>query len=240
MRATSQDQLVLDGECIHSASFLLHQRYVLAQPLGTILHACQKLGSIANLNIVVVGQGQNGLIMSQMLANMGARRIIALDLLEERLVYSRKNKSTHTVLVAAPMDIHAIRTEVNRITGGQLCDVAIDMVGHQCHTAALCSQLAKDHGRVLLFGLPPAKDEEQISIRYGDLTRNLTYICSHSPEFESFRLALELIERGVVDPSTVFSHVMPFSQFVDAYDKAYNYKDGMIKVLLTFEGVEVG
>ena len=40
---------------------LLH-RYVMAQPLGTILHACQKIGSAINLDIAVVGQGQNGLI----------------------------------------------------------------------------------------------------------------------------------------------------------------------------------
>ncbi len=60
----------------------------MTHPLGTVLHACQKLGSVINLNIAVVGQGQNGLIISQMLANIGARRIIALDLLEERLVHS--------------------------------------------------------------------------------------------------------------------------------------------------------
>jgi threonine dehydrogenase-like Zn-dependent dehydrogenase len=31
--------------------------YVLAQPLGTILHACQKLGSVIDANVAVVGQG---------------------------------------------------------------------------------------------------------------------------------------------------------------------------------------
>eukprot|EP00986_Skeletonema_menzelii_P010380 scaffold5063_cov150-Skeletonema_menzelii.AAC.9 len=46
--------------------------YVLAQPLGTILHACRKLGSVIDANVAVIGQGQNGLIMTQMLARMGA------------------------------------------------------------------------------------------------------------------------------------------------------------------------
>jgi len=80
--------------------------YVLAQPLGTILHACHNLGSaVINANVAVIGQGQNGLIRTNMLANMGARRIIALDLLDERLSYSLKNKATHTIKVAAPMDV---------------------------------------------------------------------------------------------------------------------------------------
>mmetsp|Transcript_2490 Transcript_2490/g.5272 ORF Transcript_2490/g.5272 Transcript_2490/m.5272 type:complete len:209 (+) Transcript_2490:773-1399(+) len=206
----------------------------MAQPLGTILHACQKLGSMINLNIAVVGQGQNGLIMSQMLANMGARRIIALDLLEERLVYSEMNKATHTVNVTELMDTNAVRKKIEQITDGDMCDIAVDMVGHQSNTIKLCSQLTKNSGRVLLFGLPPAKDEEQMIIRYTDLTRNLSYICSHSPQFESFRLALELLEQGRFDPSTIFSHEVPFCEFTEAYAKACNYEDGVVKVLLTF------
>lgn len=206
----------------------------MAQPLGTVLHACQKLGSVINQNIAVVGQGQNGLIITQMLASMGARRIIVLDLLDERLAYSKKNGATHTIRVNVPMDMNAVRKEIEYITEGQMCDVAVDMVGHQSKTMTLCSQLTKDGGKVLIFGLPPAKDEDQMSIRYVDLTRNLIYICSHSPEFESFRLALELIEQGRFDPSTIFSHEISFRDFVDAYDKACNYKDGMVKVLLTF------
>mmetsp|Transcript_13688 Transcript_13688/g.29405 ORF Transcript_13688/g.29405 Transcript_13688/m.29405 type:complete len:409 (-) Transcript_13688:138-1364(-) len=208
--------------------------YTMAQPLGTVLHACQKLGSVINLNIAVVGQGQNGLIISQMLANMGARRIIALDLLEERLVYSKKNKATHTIRVTAPMDTEAVRSEIERITEGEMCHVAVDMVGHQNRTIQLCSELTKRGGKVLLFGLPPAKSEEQMNIRFVDLSRNLSYVCAHSPEFESFRLALELVEQGRFDPSTIFSHEMPFCKFREAYDKACNYEDGVVKVLLAF------
>ena len=206
----------------------------MAQPLGTVLHACQKLGSVINLNIAVVGQGQNGLIMSQMLANMGARRVIALDLLEDRLVCSQKNKATHTVRVGTPMDTEAVQREIERITEGNMCDVTVDMAGHQSNTIHLCSELTKNGGKVLLFGVPPAKEEEQMSIRFVDLARNLSYICSHSPEFESFRLALELIEQGRFDPSTIFSHEMPFCEFREAYSKACNCEDRFVKVLLTF------
>jgi threonine dehydrogenase-like Zn-dependent dehydrogenase len=209
--------------------------YVLAQPLGTILHACQKLGSVVNTNVAVVGQGQNGLIMTQMLANMGARRIIALDLLDERLSYSLKNKATHTIKVTTPMDIDGIKQQVKNINEGKLCDVTIEMVGHQSNSIQLCSKLTRDGGKVLLFGLPPDKSESQMSIGYEDLVRNLTYVCSHSPQMESFELAVELIARGVFDPSTIFSHTIPFSRFVDAYQMANNYEDGVVKILLSME-----
>lgn len=209
--------------------------YVLAQPLGTILHACQRLGSVINASVAVIGQGQNGLIMTQMLANMGARRIIALDLLDERLSYSLKNNATHTIKVTSSMDIGKIKQQVKAINGGELCDVTIEMAGHQSFTIQLCSKLTKDGGKVLLFGLPPAKSESQMSFGYEDMARNLTYICSHSPEMKSFETAVELIERGVVDPSVIFSHTIPFSRFVEAYQMASRYDDGVVKILLSME-----
>jgi threonine dehydrogenase-like Zn-dependent dehydrogenase len=52
---------------------------------------------------------------------------------------------------------------------------------------------------------------------------------------ESFELAVELIERGVFDPSTIFSHTIPFSHFVDAYQMANSYEDGVVKILLSME-----
>jgi len=210
---------------------LVDKRYVMAQPLGTILHACRKLGSVIGRDVAVVGQGQNGLVMSQMLANMGARRVIALDLLEERLAYLKMNGATHTLRVSAsaPMDegaIAEIRRWVEDITDGEMSDVAIDMVGHQGKTVTLCSQLAGRGGTVLLFGLPPAIDdgEGQMSVRYVDLTRKLLFVCSHSPEFGSFRLALELIEQGRFNPSAIFSRDVPFRDFVEAYEKACYYR----------------
>lgn len=129
-----------------------------------------------------------------------------------------------------------VQRRVEEITDGDMCDVAIDMVGHQGKTITLCSRLARRGGTVLLFGLPLAigDGEGQMSVRYVDLTRNLSYVCSHSPEFGSFRLALELIEQGRFDPSTIFSHVVPFRDFVGAYEKACYYRDGVVKVLLTF------
>jgi len=125
--------------------------------------------------------------------------------------------------------------QVKAINNGKLCDLTIAMSGHQSNSIQLCSKLTRDGGKVLLFGLPPNKSESQMSIGYEDMVRNITYICSHSPRMESFELAVELIERGVFDPSTIFSHTIPFSHFVDAYQMANSYEDGVVKILLSME-----
>ena len=58
--------------------------FVAAQPLGTIIHAVKKMGCVLGQTICVLGQGQNGLLLTQMLSRAGAKRIVCLDLLPNR------------------------------------------------------------------------------------------------------------------------------------------------------------
>lgn len=218
--------------------------YCAAQPLGTLLHAVSKLGSVVGKSVAVVGQGQNGLLMTALLANAGARHVIALDRLPNRLDVARELGATHTLHVessdADPVDpsepTERMVTDVSRLTAGRMVDVAIDMVGHQGHTLDLCARLCKAHGTVLLFGLPPAEEHDTMRIRFSDFVRNLSFVCSHSPPMEAFALALELLQQGRVDVSPLFTHTLPFDPgFPDAYEMASSYSDGVIKTLITFE-----
>ena len=137
--------------------------FVAAQPLGTLIHACKKLGSVMGMNSGIVGQGQNGLIATQLIERLGAKRIIALDVLEERLECSKKLNATHTVISSTdPAKNDEIKAKIYDITDGKMCDVVIDVVGHQGNTIDLCASLTKDAGTVLLFGLPPAKMKQDL------------------------------------------------------------------------------
>ena len=50
------------------------------------------------MNVAIVGQGGNGLIMTSLIERLGARRIIAMDILEDRLELSKKSGASHTIL----------------------------------------------------------------------------------------------------------------------------------------------
>lgn len=95
--------------------------------------------------------------------------------------------------------------------------------------------MLKDYGTVLIFGLPPAANEEGMIIQTRDFSRNLHYVCSHSPSMDEFEFAVELIQQGRFDPAPLFTHVVPFGEFPSAYAKASEYKDGVIKILLTYD-----
>ena len=174
--------------------------------------------------------------MTQLLAGLGVRRIIAFDLLEDRLALAKRFKATDIIQVSFAGDmIEQCKNETMRITEGEMCDVVVDMVGHQDRSIDLCAQLAKENGTVLLYGLPPAKGEVQMSIQSQDFIRNIHYVCSSSPEWEYFQLAIEMLEQQRFDPAPLFTHTVPFSRFPEAYEMVNSYKDGVVKVLLTFD-----
>lgn len=213
--------------------------FVLAQPLGTVLHACQHLdGNLTGKTVAVVGQGQNGFLMTQLLAGHRPRRLIVLDLLPDRLEVAQELYAiTHAIHVTNNetmiQDTHA---KIMEITNGELCDVVVDMVGHPSQTMEMCCELTKAYGTVLLFGIPPAQDEPQFTISTRTFHRNLKLITSHSPPMETFELAMELLEQGRFDPTGIFTHTIPFHEsFPEAYEIAQNYQDGVIKVLVTFD-----
>ena len=57
---------------------------IAAQGLGTVLRLARKLGPVVGKSVVVVGQGQNGLIATRMMSQFLAKVVIAVDPLEYR------------------------------------------------------------------------------------------------------------------------------------------------------------
>src|SRR5262249_54592927 len=100
-------------------------RLVLAQPLGTIIHACLKLPNLLGQTAVVVGQGPIGQLFTALLRRMGILRLVAVDLLRGRLEVSRLMGATHTVCGGSEEVFEAVRD----LTGGPGADLAAAAAG---------------------------------------------------------------------------------------------------------------
>jgi L-iditol 2-dehydrogenase len=122
---------------------------VLAQPLGTIVHALNKFGRLINQNVVVVGQGPIGLLFTGLLTRLGVRRLIALELLPERRAAARRMGATH---VLDPRETGPAEA-VPALTEGQGADLVVEAVGEP-ETLAGCIDLIRRGGVILAFGVP--------------------------------------------------------------------------------------
>ena len=122
----------------------------MSQPLGTVVWACRKLGNIINQDVVIIGQGPMGLLITHMISNLGAKNIITTDLVDFRLEVSKQMRATHTVNSANEDVVDAVK----EITDGKMADLVIEVVGHQTETINTCLQLLKRGGTLLAFGVP--------------------------------------------------------------------------------------
>ena len=79
--------------CFKLAS--LRKEMVVAQGLGTLLRMLRKLGvCLLGKRVVVMGQGQNGLMATRLCADMKARSVLAVEPLEERRAVAERMGAT--------------------------------------------------------------------------------------------------------------------------------------------------
>lgn len=203
------------------------EQALLAQPLGTVIFALKKIPHLLDLDIVVVGQGPMGQLFCATLRNLGARRIIAVDLLASRLEVSPRMGATHVIDASREDPLEVVR----KITGGEMADLVVEAVGHREQVLNLCVDLCKPRGRVLFFGVPTEKID---GIHWRKLfVKNLTIHNSIGPSFErDFPLAMQWIAEGRIDVSPIITHRMPIREIQEAFDTFAERRDGALKVFL--------
>jgi threonine dehydrogenase-like Zn-dependent dehydrogenase len=217
---SSDDRAVLlpDGQANH---------LVLSQPLGTVVHAYRKLPE-ATETAVVLGQGPIGQLFTALLRNVGVTRLIAVDLLPERLKVSTSMGATHTVCGNAT----GVAAAIERITEGKLVDLAVEAIGTE-ETLNLAAKLVKRNGTLLAFGLP---HKYNYDFAFHDFFWNEgRLICSLGPTVDDFRVAVDMISNGVISVAPLLTHTFPFSQAQEAFTLFADRTDGVIKVALTAE-----
>ena len=95
--------------------------YIIAQPLATVLRALKRTGGVINQSCAVIGQGPMGLIFTHILRLMGASTVIATDLLDWRLEWSKRYGADH-IIDASKEDVVEV---VKKLTNGKMVDFVV-------------------------------------------------------------------------------------------------------------------
>ncbi|HGJ66408.1 TPA: hypothetical protein ENS27_13680 [bacterium] len=223
----------------------LNNKFVIAQPLGTVIHACRKLfqsilpdaekdkyslerdkWNLTEKKVVIVGQGSIGLLFTAMMKLMNAETIIGIDLVNYRLDASQKIGATHI--------INCLESNISdmlyKITDGLMADLAIEAVGKDS-TINDCFRLVKRSGVVLAFGVPRKSVYE---FDFPDFfNREIKLIGSLGPDIQTeFPIAVELIANDKVDSSILISHILSIDDIQKAFEFVTEHKDNAIKILM--------
>jgi threonine dehydrogenase-like Zn-dependent dehydrogenase len=220
---------VTEQRAIPLATNVPEDQALLAQPLGTVIYALRKLPNLIDQNVAIVGQGPIGQLFAAAVRNLGAREIIAIDLLESRLATSPRMGATAVVNASQEDPVEATQ----RILGGQLADLVIEAVGHREQALNLCTSLCRKFGSILFFGVPRKQVDE---LHWYDLFRkNLTVYTSVEPDFtRDFPLAMRWISEGRIDVAPIITHRFPLAQIQESFETFRHRRDGALKVFVEF------
>ncbi len=207
-------------------------RWMMAQLLGTVIHALRELGDVMSERIVVIGQGPVGQLFNHMLHNLGARMVIAVDRVPERLAVSPTMHASHTICVgsdATPGPAEAL-AEIQRLTGLPGADAVVEASGYDATIQMALSFVRRD-GRYLQFGQP--KSVEMMFNMWDVYQKRLFLKSTSGPEIErDYGMALEYIQTGRVNIDPLLTHRFALEDVNEAYETFANRADGCIKAVV--------
>lgn len=176
------------------------ERAVLAEPLSCVVHGVERVRPRPGETAVVLGAGPIGLLFAQLLSAAGVRVLVS-----EPAPFRREKALENGADLALDPTREDPAAVVRRETGLG-ADLVIEAVGSLTEQALA---LTRRGGRVLLFG---QNQGYRAQIRPYDLTRwELEVLGSYIAPF-SFPRAIELLERGVVDPTRLITHRLPLPE----------------------------
>ena len=204
--------------------------WVLCQPVGTVLYAVQEIGTILGKTVVIYGQGPIGLSFTDFIARGGARKVIAVDLLDYRLETSKKLGATHTINASRTNPVEAIQ----EITGGQMADIAVEAVGRPetCHRVF---ESLRMRGTAVIFGI--AHDEDVFEFDWNAMTSKLPRIVvtnsARSGDMpDTVAACVDLVSQNRLSVNHLLTHQMDWQDAGKAYETYSTKADNSLKIVM--------
>ena len=206
--------------------------WVMCQPSGTVLYSCQQMETILGKRVLIFGQGSIGLSFTAITARSGARQVIAVDLEDYRLEYSKKFGATHTLNPTRDNLDEAIA----EITGGRGAEISVEAAGYP-DTFNNTFKYVSQFGRCIIFGLVGGT-EDMTPLHYRQFIMKQPTIvptlgATSGDAVGHIQRMVELRERGWWDPGEMVTHEMSFDDVKNAYDMYENREDEIVKAVMS-------
>jgi len=200
------------------------------EALGCAMNVFRRSGIRPGDRVAVAGVGFLGALLVQLARAAGAQ-VVAFGRRRYALWLAQTCGADHTLPLGPRPELVE---QVQAITGGELCDVALECAGAQ-ETLDLCGELLRNRGRLVIAGY------HQDSPRPVNLQlwnwRGLDVINAHehdpAVQAEGVRLAMDAVADGRIDPFALYTHSFPLEELPQAFAALRERPEGFLKALVT-------
>ena len=224
------EYLRVTGRSIETGTFILpeeisYEEGSFIEPLGTAVRALRSIAITPGDSLLILGSGIVGLLMIQLARKLEAGRVVATDVIENRLEAAKKFGAAHVVHAAED-----VPSFVKKVNGGRPADKVIICAG----SMAACRQAldSVDRGGTVLFFAVP-KPGEKIDVDFNTYWRNdITFKTCYGAAPRDNMQAMELIRAGNIDVSQMITHRFGLEDIGKGFKEASAGRD-CLKVIIT-------
>ncbi len=218
-----RQELIIEAWQAHAvADNVSDAEAAMAVPLSVALHSVRRAGDLLGKRVLVTGCGPIGALIVIAARRAGAAEVVATDVTDQTLARVRQVGADHTVNVAThPEGLDGYKADKGYF------DVLIEASGNAQALRAGFDVL-KPRGIIVQVGTGG-----EITIPLNVLVAKEFDLRGSFRFHEEFALAVELMNKGLVDVKPLISHSLPYTQFEEAFALAADRHQSM-KVQLTF------
>jgi len=187
--------------------------------------------------VVIFGQGLVGNLAAQLMQSAGARKVIGIDPIPQRLEISAQ---CGIDLQINPDEADIIES-IDQVTSGKGCQIVVEATGSP-EVASQAIQVASQMGQVILLGSP--RGSAEIELYFGLHRKGISLIGAHASrqvdaaqygDADPCEVMLEFIAAERLTVSPLLTHKLPASQANRGYQGLLNAKSDYLGVLLDLQ-----
>jgi len=218
---------------------------LLADVVPTAYWSVDNAGVKEGDTVIILGCGPIGLLVQKFAWLKGAKRVIAVDYIDYRLMHAKRTNKVETINFEKHENCGEYLKEITH--GG--ADVVIDCVGMDGKMTPLeflatglklqggamgaivmASQAVRKGGTIQITGVYGTRYN---AFPLGDIfQRNVNIRTGQAPVIHYMPHLYNLISEGKVDPGDIITHVLPLNEAKHGYDVFDTKREGCIKVVL--------
>ena len=201
------------------------------EPLTCVVESAKRMDSEIGASVVIIGCGL-GVVHAAVAKLRGAAPIIVVGDSVKKLEIAKEMGADHVIDINKTPDAVA---EVMKLTGGVGADYVIEAVGHP-KTYEQAMAMLRRGGKLQSFGVCKADDVAQM--KPVDFVLNEKGIDGSLAGIgNDWGVAINLLKHKRLDPSSMFSMIVPLSELGDALKEIQENKE-LMKVFVSPEITE--
>ena len=201
----------------------------LIEVLPGVIQAAAMTGIRYSHEVVVVGQGLSGLLITRLVALNGCRRLIAVDLFDEKLELAREFGASHTVNARSENVVGRVK-EISE--GGADFSIMATLSGNDVRPAVEWSRM---HSKIVLYGSTgpcDGIDFFRVHCKALSIVKETTEMRGQLERRRLWREGMQLVADGLLPIARLRTHLFPLGQLPEAMELRATPRPDVIHVLI--------